>query len=113
MSAHFCLPSPAVRDGGWMGKRVGGRGEVIDQFGDAVMCCKEICGDSWRRRHDGVKERIVTEATPGSLSIDCEVYTLFSNLLPAQLQQEGGELEWGRARQGVVPDFKILMPTQS
>ena len=111
MSAHLCLPSPAVRDGGWVGKRVGGRGEVIYQFGDAVMCCKEICEDSWRRRHDGVKESIVTEATLGSLPIDCEVYGLFSDLLPAQLQQEGGELEWGRACQGVVPDFKILMPT--
>ena len=60
MSAHLCLPSPAVRDGGWVGKRVGGRGEVIDKFGDVVMCCKEICGDSWRRRHDVVKERNVT-----------------------------------------------------
>ena len=47
MSAHLCLPSPAVRDGGWVGKRVGGRGVVSDKFGDAVMCCKEICGDSW------------------------------------------------------------------
>ena len=69
----LCLPSPAVRDGGWVGKRVGGRGEVIDKYGDAVMCCKEICGDSWRRRHDAVKERIVTEATLASLPIDFKI----------------------------------------
>ena len=111
MSAHLCLPSPAVRDGGWVGRRVGGRGEVIDKYGDAVMCCNEICGDSWRRRHDIVKQQIVTEATLASLPIDCEVYGLFSDLLPAQLQQEGGELQWGRSRQGAVPDFKLLMPT--
>ena len=43
--------------------------------------------------------------------IDCEVYGLFSDLLPSQLHQEGGELQWGRARQGAVPDFKILMQT--
>ena len=111
MSAHLCLPSPAIRDGGWVGKRVGGRGKMIDKFGDAVMCCNDICGDTWRRRHDIVKQQIVTEATLANLPIDCEVYGLFSDLLPANLQLEGGELQWGRSRQGAVPDFKILMPT--
>ena len=111
MSAHLCLPSPAIRDGGWVGKRVGGRLKVIDKFGDAVMCCHDICGDTWRRRHDIVKQQIVTEATLANLPVDCEVYGLFSDLLPAQLQQEGGELQYGRSRQGAVPDFKFLMPT--
>ena len=36
--------------------------------------------------------------------VDCEVYGLFSDLLPATLHEQGGELQWGRARQGVVPD---------
>ena len=48
--------------------------------------------ETWRRRHDIVKIKIVTEATPVNLPVDCEVYGLFSDLLPAQLQQEGGEL---------------------
>ena len=43
--------------------------------------------------------------------VDCEVYGLFSDLLPAALQEEGGELQWGRARQGKVPDFKFLLST--
>ena len=111
MSAHLCLPSPAIRDGGWVGKRVGGRGKMIDKLGDAVMCCNDICGDTWRRRHDRVKQQIVTEATLANLPIDCKVYCLFSNLPPANLQLEGAELQWGRSRQGAVPDFKILMPT--
>jgi hypothetical protein len=111
MSSHLCLPSPAIRDGGWLGKRVGGRGAVIDKFGDEVMCCNTICGDSWRRRHDVVKQQVVTEATLAQLPVDCEVYGLFSDLLPAQLQEEGGELQWGRSRQGAVPDFKFLLPT--
>ena len=24
----------------------------------------------------------------------------------------GGELEWGRARQGLIPDFRLRLPTQ-
>ena len=43
------------------------------------------------------------------IHVDCEVYGLFSDLLPAALQEEGGELQWGRARQGVVPDFKFML----
>ena len=46
-----------------------------------------------------------------SIHVDCEVYGQFSDLLPATLVQEGGELQWGRARQGVVPDFKFLINT--
>ena len=36
---------------------------------------------------------------------------MFSDLLPAVLQEEGGELQWARARQAVVPDFKFLIAT--
>ena len=48
MSAHLCLPSPAIRDGGWEGKSVGSKGIRIDKFGDSVMNCSEIGGDTWR-----------------------------------------------------------------
>ena len=43
--------------------------------------------------------------------VDCEVYGQFSDLLPASLMEEGGELQWGRARQGKVPDYKFLLNT--
>ena len=46
LSAHLCLASPALRKGGWVGKPVGTKGQVIDKFGDAVLCCHEIPGDS-------------------------------------------------------------------
>ena len=36
---------------------------------------------------------------------------LFGDLLPAALEEEGGELQWARARQGKVPDFKFLLNT--
>ena len=50
-SSHLCLPSSELREGGWVGKHVGTKGEVVDRFGDAVQCCPEIPGDSWRTRH--------------------------------------------------------------
>ena len=111
LSSHLCLPSPALRDGGWIGRPVGSRGEVVDKFGDSIMCCKEIPGDSWRKRHDTVKQHIAAEAALAGIPVDCEVYGLFSDLLPAALEEEGGELQWGRARQGKVPDFKFLLPS--
>ena len=109
LSAHLCLPSPAIIDGGWLGKSIGKRGAVIDKFGDAVMNCNEVFGDTWRRRHDSVKQHIVSEALLSGVHTDCEVYGLFSDLLPAVVQEEGGELQWGRARQCLVPDFKFLL----
>ena len=107
LSAHLCLPSPAIRDGGWVGRAVGSEGAVIDRFGDSVMCCKEICGDTWRCRHDTVKQHITSEAALVGVPLDCEVFGKFSDLLPAALLEKGSELEWGRQRQGKVPDFEI------
>ena len=42
---------------------------------------------------------------------DVEVYGLFADLLPATAVEEGGDLEWVRARQGLVPDFRLRLPT--
>ena len=111
LSAHLCLPSPAIRDGAWVGKPVGTQGEVIDKFGGKVMCSTEIVGDTFRRRHDTVKEQIKTEADLAGVPLDCEVFGKFSDLLPATLMEAGGELQGGRQRQGKIPDFQITFPT--
>ena len=111
ISSHLCLPSPALREGGWVGRPVGSRGVVVDKFGDNILCCHEIPGDSWRHRHDEVKMAVYREACLSKVPADCEVYGLFGDLLPAALLEEGGELQWGRARQGKVPDFKFLLST--
>ena len=111
MSSHLCLPSPAIVKGGWVGKRVGREGKVIDKFADSVMNCHDIYADTWRNRHDRIKEHVVSEAIHSGVYVDCEVYGQFSDLLPASVTEEGGELQWGRARQGCVPDFKFLINT--
>ena len=75
------------------------------------MNSRDIFGDTWRRRHDDSKQHIMTEALLSGIHVDCEVYGQFSDLLPAALTMEGGELQWGRARQGVIPDFKLMENT--
>ena len=49
------------------------------------------------------------ECINAGLVHDCEVYGLFSDLIPTQALRQ--ELEWGRARQGLVPDFRLRLPT--
>ena len=111
LSTHLCLPSPAIRAGGWVGKPVGSKGQTVDKYGDSVLCCHEIPGDGWRVRHDTVKQAIFQEACLSKIPVNCEIYGLFGDLLPASLTEVGGELQWGRARQGKVPDLKLLLPT--
>ena len=111
MAAHLCLPSPAVTAGGWVGKNTVRGGARIDKFGDSIMNCKHLPGDTWRARHDTGKLAIVKECINAGLVHDCEVYGLFSDLIPAQAQAEGEALEWGRARQGLIPDFRMRLPT--
>ena len=109
LSAHLCLPSPAVVMGGWVGKPVCPGGESINQFGDQIMNCRELPGDSWRHRHDSVKQQIMAECVLAKLPVDCEVYGLFADLIPSS--SDDSELQWGRARQGLIPDFRLLFPS--
>ena len=111
MSAHLCLPSPAVVGSTWAGKIIGRRGVEVDNYGDAIMNCSGLPWDSWCHRHDTVKTAIATACFEARLPVDCEVYGLFSNLIPAREQAPGGDLEWGRARQGLIPDFRLRLPT--
>ena len=112
MAAHLCLGSPALRSSGWVGRPVGRKSVTIDLFGDAVMNCDDLPGDTWRHRHDTVKTALVSECIDAKLPHDCEVYGLFADLLPAAAQVDGGGLEWNRARQGLIPDFRLRLPTQ-
>ena len=68
-------------------------------------------GDTWRTRHDTCKVAIARECLASKLPHDVEVYGLFAHLLPAVLMEQGGDLQWARARQGLVPDFRIRLPT--
>ena len=41
---------------------------------------------------------------------DCEVYGLFADLIPAQAAAQGDGMQWGRARQGLIPE-QMVCPT--
>ena len=100
LSSHLCLPSPVIRDGAWLGRRACQVCGPIDKWGDTVMCCKHVVGDTYRRRHDTIKQHLVSEAALAGVPLDCEVFGQFSDL-PAHLMEEGGELVAGRQRQGM------------
>ena len=111
LSRHLCCPSPAIINGGWEGRRVGKEGLVIGRFGDEVLNCGEVTGDALSHRHDNLKLLLEAEAVLDKVPVDCEVYGLFSDLLPACLLEDGGELQFKRQRQGAIPDFKFLFNT--
>ncbi len=67
-------------------------------------------GDSWRTRHDMVKTNINSLCTLARLPADCEVFGLFSHLIPADALEREEALERGRKRQGLLPDFKLELP---
>ena len=90
-SSHLLLPSLAMREGVWHGREVPGGGVAIDLFGVSIMTSHHIPGDSWRKRHNTVKQHLMAEAALAGW--DCEIHGLFSNLLPAALTEEGGDLE--------------------
>lgn len=97
IAAHLCVPSPVCRDR--VGEKVGRT--TVDQFGDRVMSVP-LPGDSWRHRHDAVKQEIVRLAHWAGVKVTCEVFNCFSHLIP---QAGLNRMERGRARQGILPDF--------
>ena len=45
------------------------------------------------------------------MPVDCEVFGIFRDLIPAALTAEGGELQFGRKRAGLCPDFRLRLPS--
>ena len=67
--------------------------------------------DTWRIRHDSLKIVMVNIANEARIPIDCEVFGLFRHLIPVEQLQEGGELQYGRQRLGLCPDFRLTLPS--
>ena len=102
LAALLCLPSPACAP--VLGERVGR--STVDPHGDRVMAAA-LQGDGWRRRHDAMKMRILSLLRWAGEEVDCEVFNVFSGLIP---QLGLSRLEQGRKRQGLVPDFRVRVP---
>ena len=108
MAMHLFLPSLACKE--VVGQRIGARGAVAGPFGDELMCA-QLPGDSWRWRHDEVKLCITNICNDSKIRADAEVFGLFRDLIPPELVQEGGELQYGRQRVGLTPDLLLRLPT--
>ena len=65
-------------------------------FGDSVVAAK-VRGDGWRKRHYALKRRILSLHKWAGIEVECEVFNLFSGLIP---QQGLSRIEAGRKRQG-------------
>ena len=89
MCSHLCLLF-------WdrVGEKVGKT--VVDMFGDKVMATT-MHGDTWRIKHDTVKMELNRLCVWSSLPSTCEVFGLFSHLIP---QKGLSRIERGRKRQG-------------
>jgi hypothetical protein len=106
----LCLPSPCCQPK--VGAALGERGLVVDTFGDNLMSVRNIPGDSYRHRHDKVKTTINSLCLRSGIKAECEVFGAFRDLIPAQaLDQQQDGLQRGRRRQGLLPDFRLELPT--
>ena len=108
MAQHLCLPSPACSS--ILGQRAGAFGGIVGLFGDEVMTAT-LPADTWTTRHDSLKVEMVSMANEARVPIDCEVFGLFRDLIPAEEMEEGGSLGYCRQRNGLCPDFKLRLPT--
>ena len=77
--ANLCLPSPSCR--GIVGERIGRT--TVDLYGDALMAAP-LPGDSWRIRHDTIKSEINRLLYWCNMPATCEVFGLFSHLIPQE-----------------------------
>ena len=98
-AAHLCLPSPLCE--GRVGEKLGKA--TVDRYGDTVQAAA-LPGDGWRTRHDSIKLMLNSLCRWAALPVRCEVFGLFSHLIP---QQGLSRIERGRKRQGLVPDFQL------
>ena len=103
LALALCMPSPACQER--VGEKVGK--SVVDVFGDNIMSAA-LPGDHWRTRHDTIKMALNSLCSWARLPATVEVWGLFSHLIPAEALSR---FESGRARQGLVPDFRFQVPS--
>ena len=75
------------------------------------MSVSNIPGDCFRTRHDKVKTVLNRFCLTSNLRAECEVFGLFKDLLPVDALQQENNLQRGRGRQGLLPDFKLELPS--
>ena len=75
------------------------------------MSVSNIPGDLFRIRHDTVKTVINSFCMTLGLRAECEVFGMFRDIIPVNALAEEEGLERGRGRQGLLPDFRLELPS--
>ena len=82
----------------------------VDIFGDNILSVSNIPGGSFTVRHDLVKGAINSLILDSGVRADCEVFGVFRDLIPVEALAEEEDLQTGRGRQGLLPDFRLDVP---
>ena len=75
------------------------------------MSVSNIPGDMFRIRHDTVKTVLNSFCMSSTIRTECEVYGMFKDLIPVEALEKEEKLERGRGRQGLLPDFRMEIPS--
>ena len=102
LASILCMPSPACMSR--LGAKVGKK--RVDLFGDNIQSAA-LPGDHWRTRHDTVKMTLNSLFSWARLPATCEVWNLFSHLIPGEALTR---MDTGRKRQAMIPDFRLQLP---
>ena len=114
MAAHLCLPSPCCQS--HLGKPTGYKVHQgndpthVNAFGDVMSAT--LCFNTWRTCHSDVMRAITARVREARLEVECEVFSLFRDIIPVEAIGEGGELETVRGRSGFVPDMRLGFPVK-
>ena len=65
----------------------------------------------FRIRHDMVKTTLNSFCLTSHLRAECEVYGLFRDLIPVEALGQEENLQMGRGRHGLLPDFMLQLPS--
>ena len=109
VARFLCLPSPCCQPK--LGESLEQHGLHLDAYGDNIMSVSNIPGDLFRVRHDTVKTVLNSFCMTSSIRAECEVYGIFRDLIPVQALEQENSLERGRGRQGLLPDFRLEIPS--
>ena len=108
VARYLCLPSPCCQPK--IGHPLHQHGLYVDLFGDNVHSVTNIPGDHFIFRHDSIKMVLNSFCLTHNIRAECEVYGEFRDLIPVEAMGEE-ELQRGRGRQGLLPDFKMDLPS--
>ena len=101
----LCLPSPCCQ--AKLGVSLQQHGLHVEEFGYNVLSASNIPGDHCRTHHDSIKMVLTS-----NIRAECEDYGEFCELITVEALALGDdELQQGRARRGLLPEFNLELPT--